>query len=207
MATSRGEPERWGTEPESSDPVTCSGHDTQPCGHPVCFTEQRTGLTTCSAALFLSHRQAPPPLIHTHTHTHTHTHRLTHSPHIHSLTQPHTQLTHSSLTLTHPHILLTHLNTCILLTHSTNTYTLHTHIHPHTYIPSHTHTHTFFIPSHTHTLTHSSLAHIHTQSQSLQERRHRKHRDPGAVLTHQARGACGNSPDSQVSSVTGTSTQ
>ena len=128
-----------------SDPVTCSGHDTQPCGHPLCFTDQRThSLLPSSVPLTQTGSTSP------HTHTHTQAHTLppnTHYSHTH----------HSpSLTHTHPHILLT------LLTHSTNTYTLHTHKHPHTYTPSHTHTHTLFIPSHTHTLTHSLPAHIHT---------------------------------------------
>ena len=53
-----------------------------------------------------------------------------------------------------------------------------------------------FVPAHTHT-------HTQTHTQSLQEQKHRKHRDPGAVLTHQAHGACGNSPESQLSSVAG----
>ena len=66
--------------------------------------------------------------------------------------------------------------------------------HTHTHTPSHT-PHS---PSHTYSL---SLTHTHTQAQSLQELRHRKHGDPGAVLTHQAHGACGNSPESQLSSV------
>jgi len=159
---------------------------------------QTSGLTPCSAALFLSHRQAPPPLIQTHTQPHTASHTLTHSSHTpHSPTLTHT---YSSHTLIH------HLNT----PHTLHKH-IHTHIHPHTYTPSHTHTHTLFIPSHTHTLntllicTHTHT-HTHTQSQSLQERRHRIHRDPGSVLTHQARGACGNSPESQLSSVTGPST-
>ena len=109
-----------------SDLVTCSRHDTLPCGHPVCFTDQHTQSLLSS----------PIPL---------------------------TQ------------------------TDSTPSYSL---IHPQT--PSHA-------PSHTHT-------HTHTQAQSLQEHRHRKHGDPGAVLTHQACGACGNSPESQIRAVTGPST-
>ena len=187
-----------------SDPVTCSGHDTQPCGHPVCFTDQETH-SLLSNSVPLTQTGSTFPHTHTHTHTHTNTHTNTHSPHTHSLT--HYSNTPHSPSLTHTyssHTLIHHLHTL---------HTLHKHInssHPctpsHIHTLTHSHTH-FFIPSHTHTLTHSSLAHIHTQSQSLQERRHRKHRDPGAVLTHQARGACGNSPDSQVSSVTGTSTQ
>ena len=156
---------------------------------------QTSRLTPCSAALFLSHRQAPPPLTQTHTQPHTASHTLTHSSHTpHSPTLTHT---YSSHTLIH------HLHT---LTHSTNTYTLHTHIHPHTYTPSHIHTHTLHTLKHTHPHTLLTCTHTHTQSQSLQERRHRIHGDPGAVLTHQAHGACGNSPESQLSSVTGPST-
>ena len=88
-------------------------HDTQPCG--TLCASQASRLSPCSAAPFLSHRQAVSPLIHTCTHTHilTHTHNITH---------PHT-----------------------LLTHSTNTHTLHTLTHT---FSSHTHTHT-----HTHTRT------------------------------------------------------
>ena len=61
--------------------------------------------------------------------------------------------------------------------------------HPHTasYIHRHPHMH----------------SHTDTHAQSLQEHRHRKHRDPGAVLTHQAHGVCGNSPESQLGSVAG----
>ena len=102
MATSRGEPGRWETgarERQASAQLsliqlhavamTPSSMDT-PCA------SQTSGLTPCSAALFLSHRQAPPPLTQTHT-----------QPHTPSYT-PHTLLTHSSLTHTYPHILLTH---------------------------------------------------------------------------------------------------
>ena len=127
---------------------------------------QTKRLTPCSATLFLSHRQAPPSLTHTHTHTHTHkhTHKHTLPPH----TQPHTLLKHSSLTLTHPHLLLTHLNTS--LAHSSHTaqthklftpmYTL-THTHPHTlthtllHTLTHTHPHALLTCTHTHTNTHT----------------------------------------------------
>ena len=150
-----------------SDPVTCSSHDTQPCGHPVCFTEQRTH-SLLSNSVPLTQTGSTSPHTHTHTHTHTDIHTGSHTPHTHTASHSLTHNSHTphspSLTHTHPHILLTHLNTCTLLTHSTNTYTLHTHIHPHTYTPSHTHTHTLFIPSHTHTLTHSLPAHIHTHN-------------------------------------------
>ena len=170
---------------------------------------QTNGLTPCSGALFLSHRQAPPPLTHTFTQahtlppTHTASHTLTH----YSYT-PHSP----SLTHIHPHILLTHLNTSLAhFSHTPQTHTLFTptytltHTHPHTLTHTHSsypHTHTPTHTPHLHTYTHIT----HTQSQSLQERRRRKHRDPGAVLTHQACGVCGNSPESQLSSVTGPST-
>ena len=138
-----------------------------------------------------------------------HTDRL-HCP-LHTRAHPHT--TSHTHNITHPHT---------LLTHSTNTHTLHTLTHT---FSSHTHT-----PSHTHTLTHSSHTHTHTPHtltnthphtlltfthththtrthvQSLQEYRHRKHGDPGAVFTHQARGVCGNSPESSLGSVAGPST-
>ena len=148
-----------------------------------------------------SHRdRLHPPYTHSLTRSHIHIRILTQ---IHTishatqtlLTHPHTPLIHSSHTA-HTHALHT-------LTH-TNTLTPHTHIHTHT-----PHTHTLLIPSHTHTPSHTSHlhtythTHTHTQAQSLQEHRHRKHGDPGAVLTHQARGACGNSPESQLSSVAG----
>ena len=126
--------------------------------------------------------------------THTHIHKLLiHSHSTHTHTHIHTQTPHSLLTHTHPHTLLTHPYTCLTITH---TYTLHTHTTSHTpHSPTHTHTHTS--PSHTHT---------QIQTQSLQEHTHRKHGDPGAVLKHQARGACGNSPESQLRSVAGAST-
>ena len=92
---------------------------------------------------------------------------------------------------THSHILLTH-TLSHTLTHSSFSLT-----HPKRDTHKR-HTHTHSLPSHTHSR--------HTQAQSLQEHRHKKCRDPGAVLTHQAHGACGNSPESQMRSVTGTST-
>ena len=126
--------------------------------------------------------------------THTHIHKLLiHSHSTHTHTHIHTQTPHSLLTHTHPHTLLIHPYTCLTITH---TYTLHTHTTSHTpHSPAHTHTHSS--PSHTHT---------QIQTQSLQEHTHRKHGDPGAVLKHQARGACGNSPESQLRSVAGAST-
>ena len=93
---------------------------------------QANGLSPCSAAPFLSCRQAPSPLHtqphtppHTHTYSHTNTHNLpcySNTPHTPSLT-----LTYSSHTLIHhsdtPHILQTHTYT--LFTPS------HTQIHKH----------------------------------------------------------------------------
>ena len=195
-----------------SDLVTCSSHDTQTCGYPVCFTDQRTQYLL-STSIPLTQTGSTSPHTHTHTHTHTQVHTLPHThilSHTHNLTQPHTLLTHSSHTLTHPHILLTHLHTS--LAHSLHTPQTHT-----LFTPSHTqslHTHTYpHINKHTlHTLTHTqphtllTCTHTHTQSQSLQEWRHRKHGDPGAGLTHQACAACGKGPESQLSSVTGVST-
>ena len=73
-----------------SDPVTCSGHDTQPCGHPLCFTDQRThSLLPSSVPLTQTGSTSP----------HTHIHRLTHFPPTHTT---HTPITHPhSPTLTH----------------------------------------------------------------------------------------------------------
>ena len=160
-------------------------HDTQPCG--TLCASQTSRLSPCSAAPFLSHRQAVSPLIHTCTHTHilTHTHNITH---------PHTLLTHSTNThSSHPH-------THILFTH---THTL-TYSHPHTLL---THSYTYSSYPHKHTPSHTPYFHTHTHTrthvQSLQEYRHRKHGDPGAVFTHQARGVCGNSPESSLGSVAG----
>ena len=211
--TSRWEPERWGRGGRERQAgvqlslIQLHAAATTPRPVDTLCASQTNGLSTCSAAQFLSHRQAPPPLTHTHihTHTHTHTHTGSHTPpythilsHTHNLTQPHTLLTHSSHTLTHPHILLTHLHTSLAhSSHSPQTHTLFT--------PSHTqslHTHTYpHINKHTlHTLTHTqphtllTCTHTHTQSQSLQEWRHRKHGDPGAALTHQAYAACVKSP-------------
>ena len=180
-----------------SDPVTCSGHDTQPCGHPVCFTDQRTH-SLLSSSVPLTQTGSTSPHTHTHTHTASHTtHTLLTHPHSPTLTH-----TYSSHTLIHhlhtPHTLHKHIHSSHPHT-SSHIHTL-TYSHTHTlHTLTHTHPHTLLICTHIHT-------HTHTQSQSLQERRHRIHRDPGSVLTHQARGACGNSPESQLSSVTGPST-
>ena len=146
-----------------SDPVTCSSHDTQPCGHPMCFTDQRThSLLRSSVPLTQTGSTSP------HTHTHTHTHRLTHSPPPH--TQPHTTshtFPHSSHTPHSPS--LTHTYSSHTLIHHLHTpHTLHKHIHSsHPHTPSHIHTltHTHSSCPHTHTpSTHSSPAHIHTHN-------------------------------------------
>ena len=65
---------------------------------------QTNGLSPCSAALFLSHRQAPPPLTHTQAHTlPPHTRRLTHPTDTHTLTQSHTLLTNPHSPTHTPH--------------------------------------------------------------------------------------------------------
>ena len=121
-----------------SDPVTCSGHDTQPCGHPVCFTDQRTHSLLSSSVPFTQTGSTSP-----HTDTHTASHTLIHSSHTpHSPTLTHT---YSSHTLIH------HLHT---------PHTLHKHIHSsHPHTPSHIHTLTY---SHTHTLHTLTHTHPHT---------------------------------------------
>ena len=135
---------------------------------------QTNGLSPCSAAPFLSCRQAPSPLHtqphtlpHTHTYSHTNTHNLpcySNTPHTPSLT-----LTYSSHTLIHhshtPHILHTYTYTHFTPSHTkihkllTHTYTL---THPHTYlIPSHTsHMHKY---THTHTNTSTEPTGAQTQ--------------------------------------------
>ena len=138
MATSRGEPERWGRGARERQAgarlslIQLHAAAVTPSPVDTLCASQTNGLSPCSAALFLSHRHAPPPLTWTH-----------------SLTHPHTLLTHPrSPTLTHTyssHTLIHHLHT---------PHALHKHIHS-----SHPHT-----PSHTHTLTHSSPAHIYTQN-------------------------------------------
>ena len=128
--------------------MTPSSMDT-PCA------SQTSGLTPCSAALFLSHRQAPPPLTQTHTQPHTASHTLTHSSHTpHSPTLTHT---YSSHTLIH------HLHT---------PHTLHKHIHSsHPHTPSHihtlTHSHTHSSYPETHTPSHTS--HLHTYTHTITE--------------------------------------
>ena len=132
-----------------SDPVTCSGRDTQPCGHPVCFTDQRTQSLLSSSVPLTQTRSTSP-----HTHTQAHTLPPAHTP-------SHT-LTHSSLTLTHPHILLIHLNTS--LAHSSHTPQTHTLFTP-TYTLTHTHPHTLLTCTHTHTYTHTPTEPTGAQTQ------------------------------------------
>ena len=94
MATSRGELGDGGQEPERGRQVQnylWSGYMQrpwhQPCG--TLCASQANGLSPCSAAQFLSHRQAPPPL-NTHTHTHIHPHTFLIHPHTHTLSLSHT---------------------------------------------------------------------------------------------------------------------
>ena len=162
-----------------SDLVTCSGMTPSPVD--ILCASQTNGLTPCSVAPFLSHRQAIPPLTHTCTHTHTH-HTPSHTPHT---LHKHTHSSHP-----HSHILFTH-------THS------FTYTHPHTFL---TYSQTYSSYPYKHTPSHTPYLHTHTHIQSLQEHRHRKHGDPAGVLTHQAHGVCGNSPESQLRSVAGAST-
>ena len=117
-ATSSGEPGGWGERSQReagrctiiSDLVTCSGQDTQPCG--TLCASQTNRLSPCSAALFLSNRQAPHTLTlslclsHTHTciltHKHTLTNTLSHTYTLtHTFTHPHTHLHSPSHTYTH----------------------------------------------------------------------------------------------------------
>ena len=132
----------------------------------------------------------------------------------HQLCSSHRDRIHTLLTHTHIHKLLIHSHSTHTHTHTNSSLTPHTHTLSHT-LHTHTPSHTPHTPSHmphnhthTHTHTHSSPSHKHTQTQtqSLQEHTHRKHGDPVAVLTHQACGACGNSPESQLRSVAGAST-
>ena len=193
MATSRGEPERWGRGARERQAgarlslIQLHAAAVTPSPVDTLCASQTNGLSPCSAALFLSLRHAPPPLTHTHrlTHSPPHTHTGSHTPpYTHSLTHPHTQ----TLCHTHP------------LSHTPSL--SHRHRHTHTLI-THPSKH---ISLHTNTNSSHTDRHTHTQEQSLQEHKHRKHGAPGAVLTHQARGACGNSPASQLGSVAGPST-
>ena len=170
MATSRGEPERWGRGARERQAgarlslIQLHAAAVTPSPVDTLCASQTNGLSPCSAALFLSLRHAPPPLTHTHrlTHSPPHTHRLTHSP---PNTQPHTpsHTPHSpSLTHTHPHILLTHLNTS--LAHPSHTPQTHTLFTP-TYTLTHTHPHTLLTCTHTHTYTHTTTEPTGAQTQ------------------------------------------
>ena len=165
-----------------SDLVTCSGMTPSPVD--TLCASQANGLSPCSAAPFLSHRQAPSPLHtqphtlpHTHTYSHTNTHNLprySNMPHTPSLT-----LTYSSHTLIHhshtAHILHTHTYTLFTPSHTqihklpTHTYTLtHSHTLTHTHTPhtvTHTHSHTVLTCTHTHTHTNTSTKPTGAQTQ------------------------------------------
>ena len=166
-----------------SDLVTCSD---PALWDPVCFTDQQTQ-SLLSSPIPVTQTGCVAPYTHVHTHTHSNTHTQHHTP---SHT-PHTLHKHTYSSHPHTHILFTHTHT---LTYS----------HPHTLL---THSYTYSSYPHKHTPSHTPYFHTHTHTrthvQSLQEYRHRKHGDPGAVFTHQARGVCGNSPESSLGSVAG----
>ena len=152
-----------------SDPVTCSGHDTQLYGHPLCFTDQRTHSLLSSSVPFTQTGSTSP-----HTDTHTASHTLIHSSHTpHSPTLTHT---YSSHTLIH------HLNT---------PHTLHKHIHSsHPHTPSHihtltySHTHTLHTLTHTHPHTPLTCTHTHTHTHTITE--------PTGTKTQDTRGPRGS---------------
>ena len=176
---------------------------------PVCFTDQwtqsllissvpltETGSTHSSHThIYTNSSYTLTPHTHTHTHTNSsltpHTHTLSHTLHTHTPSHtPHTLHKHTHSSHPHSHILFTHTHTAS-----------HTHTLTHS---SHTHRHTPHTLTNTHP--HILLTFTHTHIQSLQEHRHRKHGDPAGMLTHQAQGVCGNSPESHLRSVAGTST-
>ena len=109
-------------------------HDTQPCGHPVCFTDQRTQSLLISPIPVTQTGYTAP---YTHMHTHT-SHTVKHSSHT---PQTHTLFTPS-------------------LTHSIHTHS-QLHIHTPSHIP-HILTDILLIPLQTHTLTYSLPSHTHT---------------------------------------------
>ena len=167
---------RWGRGPRERQAgarlsLICSSHDTQPCG--TLCASQTKGLSSCSAAPFLSHRPAPHTLTHRHkllTHsTHRHTHTLTH-PHTHT----HKLFTHSTHTLTHTNS-----------SHANKTHSSHPHIHtnPHTLLThplAHTLTHKHTNSSYTPHTTSHILTHRHTQAPHT----HHTHTHPHTLLTH-----------------------
>ena len=113
-------------------------HDTQPCGHPVCFTDQRTQ-SLLSSPVPVTQTGCTTPYTHMCTHTHTH--------------------------ITHPHTLLTHSTNTHTLHTLTHTFYLHTHTQLHIHTPSHIPhilTDILLIPLQTHTLTYSLPSHTHT---------------------------------------------
>ena len=186
QSTSRGEPGRWGRGARERQAgarlslIQLQGVAMTPSPVDTLCASQANGLSPCSAAPFLSHRQAPSPLHtqphtlpHTHTYSHTNTHNLprySNTPHTPSLT-----LTYSSHTLIHhshtPHILHTHTYTLFTPSHTqihkllTHTYTL-TH-------SSHTHTHTHSSYRHTHTLSHSPHLHTYTHTHKHKHKAYR----------------------------------
>ena len=125
-STSRGEPGVWGRGARERQAgallslIQLQGVAVTPSPVDTLCASQANGLNPCSAAPFLSRRQAPSPL-HTQPHTLPHTHTYSHT-NTHNLPR---YSKHSSHTLTHPHILFTHPHTP--LTHSSHT--PHTHIH------------------------------------------------------------------------------
>ena len=144
-------------------------HDTQPCGHPVCFTDQRTQ-SLLSSPVPVTQTGCTTPYTHMRARTHTHTptsHTLTHSSHTpqtHTLLTP--SLTHSiyththSFTYTHPHTFLTYSQTY------------------YSYPYKHTPSHTPYLHTHTHTHTHTYRAYRSTDTGNTgtqQECSHTKH--------------------------------
>ena len=132
-----------------SDPVTCSGHDNQPCGHPVCFTDQETH-SLLSSSVPLTQTGSTSPHTHTHTHTASHTtHTLLTHPHSPTLT--HTYSSHTLILAYSSHTPQTHT----LFTRTTPSH-IHTFTRSHTHILhtlTHTHPHALLTCTHTHTIT------------------------------------------------------
>ena len=114
-------------------------HDTQPCGHPVCFTDQWTH-SLLSSPVPVTQTGYTTPYTHMHTHTHTH-HTPSHTPHT---LHKHTHSSHP-----HSHILFTH-------THS------FTYTHPHTFL---TYSQTYSSYPYKHTPSHTPYLHTHTHTE------------------------------------------
>ena len=147
-----------------SDLVTCSGMTPSPVD--TLCASQTNGLSPCSAALFLSHRQTIPPLTHTctHTHTHTHTHPHTHIQHHIPSNTPHTVHKHTHSSHPHSHILFTHTHTF-------------TYTHPHTFL---TYSQTYYSYPYKHTPSHTPYLHTHTHTHT--------HTEPTGAQTQETRG-------------------